>query len=225
MGDTTTTPATPVTPQTAAPATTTTVAPTADVPAGDPLHLNPRFAELIAERNTLRTQMDGLVTAKVNERTAAHQAEVARLNERLGLSRVGIHDETALDVASLLYERLPPTERPQSVSAWVAAMVTDPTQAPPALRGYLTPATGAAPIAQPATSAAPAAAATATTAAPAVATINPDAGAVGTSPDGALVEITPQAIEQALKRAQMTGDWKDFEELSRRHFERQRAGR
>lgn len=105
-----------------------------------------RLKEVIGERNAALAE---LVTSRelaagaealrsqLAELTAARAAETASWGEEKELMRSGLLDDEGRDVARLLYQRTPESERPKSIGEWIGGLRAEGATIPRALQPYL----------------------------------------------------------------------------------------
>lgn len=174
---------------------------------------HPRWQEVVSQRDEARQQLATVQQqiAALTQAAEQERARAAQVTADLALAEYGLVDPQARVVARALHGTLPETDRPD-LPAWVASLRSDPTAAPVALRGYLSPAAPAvaAPPSGSAVTPPPAAVGLPASAAPAAQAAPPPA-----SPHQAVQQHT-RALEIALRQG-------DRDQISRAQADLQRA--
>ena len=179
--------------------------PAAAASASDGMIPRARLNEVLAERDTLRGQMEELQKQLANLEPAQTRAEelAQQLTQVKALSRAGIVDDDGQAVAGMLYDRLA-TKPEGGIGAWLEGFSAEGASVPRPLQPYLhKPAPPA-----------PAAAAPAPAPASPPAAARPDPNSTAVAPgDG---RLSPEALTDAHARA-MRGD-RSAHDAIRRHM-------
>jgi hypothetical protein len=170
------------------------------------------LAKVKAAETQHATLAESLAAAqkRTTELEAKHAAEREGWQAEKEFVTAGIVDADGIEVATLLYSRLPPTDRPAR-AAWIAGFRADPTKAPKPLTPYLTVAQAAA-----AGGATGTGTAGATGAGAAQGGGNANAGVVaGASTGQGGGKPSTEAIRAAAQRAAATGDSTEWNAMLR----------
>jgi len=120
-----------------------------------------RFNEVVNERAALREELAGAkkqlsaaedkaktadtLARQIEEQKAEHKAQAARWEEERAVAAAGITDPDGVEVARLVYGRIPADKRPKTISEYLTSLKAEGAEVPTALSPWIQPVTKADP--------------------------------------------------------------------------------